>query len=94
MASSPSPHTRGPARGLGQVGRGLSTYLAPRRKQHLLRFEASILCCYLSQGGPRGLRGVQAWAGQAVSLSYSRHSGLEAAEGGASVATRQGRRMP
>lgn len=57
MASSPSPHTRGPApaRGLGQVGKGLSTYLAPWRKQHLLRFEASILYPLLLPiaGGPQ-----------------------------------------
>lgn len=72
------------------MGRGFSTYLAPLKKRLLLRVQASILYSYLRPGGLVGSAGV---GRRAASPSYSRHSGLEAAEGGASVATQQGRRV-
>lgn len=49
----PQPSHRRPclSPGTGQAGEGLSTYLALlRKKRCLLRGEASILCCCLSQG--------------------------------------------
>ena len=90
----PQPSHQGPWVRPGKAGWGLSTYLAPRRKRFLLGAEASILCSPLQQGlwSPSAVG--NAGVGQpAASPSYSRHSGLVAAEGGARVATQHGRRI-